>query len=85
MSKGRNVSPLGTMGDVDMPALVYPQLRVESAAVNLEWITHMILATKTVMAGAEFIPCLIFVWHLVLWSFSLRQWMWVGGYSIATR
>jgi hypothetical protein len=56
MSTGRNASPLSATGDVDLPAPGYAQLRAESAAVDSDWIAHMILAAKTVAAGAEFIP-----------------------------
>ncbi|KAJ7027809.1 hypothetical protein C8F04DRAFT_1121392 [Mycena alexandri] len=51
MSIGRTASRLSA---VDLPAPVYSQLRMETAAID--WLAHMILAVKTVAAGAEFIP-----------------------------
>ncbi|KAJ6527816.1 hypothetical protein B0H19DRAFT_1083900 [Mycena capillaripes] len=54
MSTRRNTSPLGAMGDMDLLAPVYAQLRAEFA--TMDWLAHMILAVKTVAAGVEFIP-----------------------------
>ncbi|KAJ7841254.1 hypothetical protein B0H13DRAFT_2365813 [Mycena leptocephala] len=54
MSSGRNASPLGATGDMDLPAPVYAQL--QAGYVAMDWLAHMILAVKTVAAGAEFIP-----------------------------
>ncbi|KAJ7215541.1 hypothetical protein GGX14DRAFT_443045 [Mycena pura] len=44
----------GATGDMDLYAPLYTRLRAESAAMN--WLAHMILAVRTVAAGAEFIP-----------------------------
>ncbi|KAJ6595025.1 hypothetical protein DFH09DRAFT_1357794 [Mycena vulgaris] len=54
MSTGRNAPPLGATGDMDLPAPVHAQQVSRSTAID--WLAHMILAVKTVAAGAEFIP-----------------------------
>ena len=56
MSEGRNASRLRQTGDVDLPAPRDGRLRALSAAMESDWLAHLILATKTVAAGAEFIP-----------------------------
>lgn len=54
MSTGRNTSPLSATGDMDLSAPLYARLRAESAP--MDWLAHMILAVKMMVAGAEFIP-----------------------------
>ncbi|KAJ6553325.1 hypothetical protein B0H19DRAFT_1263719 [Mycena capillaripes] len=54
IAHGRNASPLSATGDMDLSAPLYARLQAESAA--MDWLAHMILAVKTVAAGAEFIP-----------------------------
>ncbi|KAF7346889.1 hypothetical protein MVEN_01440900 [Mycena venus] len=54
MSTGQNAFPLSATGDMDLSAPLYARLPAESAA--MDWLAHMILAVKTVAAGAEFIP-----------------------------
>lgn len=54
MSTGRNVSPLSATGEMGLPIPLHAQLRGGSAA--MDWLAPMILAVRTVAAGAEFIP-----------------------------
>ncbi|KAJ7907222.1 hypothetical protein B0H13DRAFT_699088 [Mycena leptocephala] len=54
MSTGRTIGSPPEMGDQDLPAPLDALVVAGSPAKN--WLAHMILAVKTIAAGAEFIP-----------------------------